>query len=203
MGSKVSIAWKVAGVAALVASAAVVGGAGSASAGQATGVSGVATCDAETGQAIITWTFINGFNSSVDINSNLVDDTGLVTGNVIDTTAFSPTNLEVIQDTSVAVTHASPDATGDVTMTVTYAPFDSSASTVSDTVTLVGCVAPTTTVAPTTAAPTTVAPVTTALAAGGGSLPASGNDSTLPILAGLMVATGGGLLLLRRRTVTN
>lgn len=52
--------------------------------------------------------------------------------------------------------------------------------------------APTTTVPTTTAAPTTtVAPVT--------ELPATGNDATLALLAGLLVLAGAGLLIARRR----
>ncbi len=206
MGSKSSIAWKVAGVAALVASAAVVGGAGVASAGQSSTVTGVVTCDTELGEQVIDWTLANNTTSFMDISGATIDATALTAGSSLDTSVTMSPLLNILSlGTSVGTSSASGDAVGVLGLTVSvYFNQNDSFGTVTGTVTLAPCeAAPTTTVAPTTAAPTTVAPETTALAAGGGSLPASGNDSTLPILAGLMVATGGGLLLLRRRTVTN
>lgn len=61
--------------------------------------------------------------------------------------------------------------------------------------------APTTTPAPTT---TTLAPTTTALAAGAGTLPATGSghaNEMLALIAGLLVIAGGGLLAARRRPI--
>jgi LPXTG-motif cell wall-anchored protein len=201
MGGKGSIAWKVAGVAALVVATAVAGG-GSASAGQPATITGVAACDTGAGEQVVTWTFHNFTNDFMDIQSATLDATGLTIGSSFDTTvSMSPaTNILSLQD-SIGSSAATGDATGPLVLNVTA--YQANIDTFVDftgSVTLTGaCEAAVTT----TAAPTTVAPVTTLTGAGGGSLPASGNGSTLPIVAGLITAAGAGMLLLRRRTLTN
>ena len=204
MGGFGSKMWRVAAVGALVA-AGTGASVSSASAGIGSQISGAATCDPQTGETIITWTFYNGFNAVVDITSNSIDDAALNAGSITEASGlFTPASQLAFQDTATAITHASPDASGNVTMTLLYTPFDTGVQTISGTASLEGCTVPSTTVAPTTTSPTTTAaPVTTLLGSGGASLPSSGNGSTLPVLAGLMVATGGGMLLLRRRNVTN
>ncbi len=191
-GSKMCV---FASVGALIVAGAVSTSPGSASAGVGSLLGGAGTCDPQTGETIITWTFINNFNAVVEVTSNSIVDAALIVGSLTETSGvFSPATGIPLQGTSTAITHASPDASGNVTMTLIFTPFDTSPITIQGTVSLEGCtVPPTTTVAPTTA------PATTLLGSGGGSLPASGSGNTLPIVAALLTAAGLGLVLLRRR----
>ncbi len=213
MVSKGVIVRKLAGVVALVVAASVAGTFHNASAGQATDVTGVVTCDTELGEQVVTWTLRNRTSNYIDVMTADLDATALTAGSSLDTVVHM-TPLVDIQSSadSVGSSSASGDATGVLVLNLNI--FQANIDDFMDysgNVTLPGgCAAVSDTVAETTSpatlatsAPVTSAPVTTLTGAAGGALPTSGNSGALPIVAALMIVAGAGMVLLRRRSVTN
>lgn len=77
--------------------------------------------------------------------------------------------------------------------------FTAGAPATSTTTTVAPTTVPPTTVPPTTVAPTTIAATTTTLDASAGTLPVTGSNSVQSLVALVLVAAGGGLVLLATR----
>jgi hypothetical protein len=138
-------------------------------------VTGVATCNATTGQYTITWTITNNVTVSVITSASrpqVTEPVPIVIGSAIES-GTRTTDLSSSVDpgtipaagTATAADGPFDNTTGSVTLTVDWSNSANELSgTASGSVTLAGnCLLATTTVAPTTAAPTTtvaVQPVT-------------------------------------------
>jgi LPXTG-motif cell wall-anchored protein len=195
--------------AALVAVAAL-GTATSAHAGGPPQVLGQVACDPASGEQLITWTYENGAGETLDFDSGVATPS-LTAGSLVSTVVgMEPATGLTFPGSAVGETVATADAVGSVSVSLVFArTVNQGTITVTGTVLLFGdCVVDTTapvveTTAPDTAAPDTAATTTGLVGSGGGRLPHSGNDGTLAIVAALLIAAGAGLLLLRRRAVTN
>ncbi len=168
---------------------------------------GVAVCDFETTEQIITWTLTNRTTGGVEIQaSGVIDGSALSAGESLETSAaFSP-SIVLAGASADATSAASFDAVGLVSISVSAIQGDiDSFVTYTGSVTLVGCVEATTTTTTEAPAPTTTiaveAPTTTA-AVEPIALPSTGSGSGTAALAALFLGMGGALLLLvRRRSV--
>jgi len=128
-------------------------------------LTGVVTCDATTGNQVVTWTLTNASGTSVTVDSATVDDSGLSTGATIDTTATMTPNPVANGTTSTGATRAEGTATGDYHLVIAYT-FAEADPTVDGEVVLPGGCEQTvaTSTSTTTAAPTTTAPAAAAAA---------------------------------------
>jgi hypothetical protein len=89
------------------------------SAGIATSVAGTAVCDTATGQQVITWTFTNTQTVDATIDAAPITTPGLTAGSSVESSAsFSPLVVTAQGGTSTAVTHATGNAVGTITVTV-------------------------------------------------------------------------------------
>jgi hypothetical protein len=160
------------------------------SAGIATSVAGTAVCDTATGQQVITWTFTNTQTVDSTIDAAPITTPGLTAGSSVESSAsFSPLAVTAQGGTSTAVTHATGNAVGTITVTVHATSTQLPAGfTTSGVATLTGgCVATTTTTA-------------TAVDPASGQLPHVGqNTGRLPWIALGLVGTGLALVSVRRR----
>ncbi|MEI7754188.1 MAG: LPXTG cell wall anchor domain-containing protein [Actinomycetota bacterium] len=203
MSIAVSIVRRAAVAVGIVAS--VVGlGATTAQAGNQPTLSVSVSCDSQTGQQVIHWSYTNVGTRNVSLFRNFDAFSGvqLASGSMISVQLQMSPDVIAPSETATATSFATPDAVGTVNVVVQI--FDAGIDrflNVAGTATLTGCEVPTTTAAPTTttAAPTTVAPTTTAAPGSQAPLPETGGDnSLLPVAAGLL-GTGVVLLAARRR----
>jgi LPXTG-motif cell wall-anchored protein len=183
---------------------------GGVEAGTAPTVLGTVACDPTTGEQLITWRWTNSTSEIVDFDSGVADGSALTAGSIVSpVVGMQPDIGLALQAEAIGETVASPDAVGDVGVTLVWFRTVSQATLqVTGSVLLFGdCGLPDTTVAPTD---TTVVPTDTTIIAppqstsaegsGGGTLPHSGGgDDTLLYLGGGLIVIGGSLLVVRRR----
>ena len=194
-----SALWKVAGAVSLTALVSM-GAVGTASAGTASAVAGVAACDVTTGNQVITWTFTNQTQLPATTLSATASAALLTAGTIASTTVvMNPSASVASLGTSVGQTVASPDAVGTVSISLGWlnTVIDSFQTSTANVVLAGTCVVPPTTTAAATTT-TTAAPATTAVAGVSGTLPKSGSDpGPIAALAAILLAVG--VVLVRRR----
>ena len=155
------------------------------------------SCDSQTGQQVIHWSYTNVSVVAVQpqVNLDAFSAVQLDSGSMISVDlAMLPSSIEP-DEIATATSYATFDAVGTVRVVMSYFDGGEGLRNAVGTATLTGCPAPTTT----TAAPTTVAPTTTGAPGSQALLPETGGDnSLLPVAAGLL-GTGVVLLAARRR----
>jgi len=166
---------------------------------------GVAVCDFDTTEQIITWTLTNLTLGGVEIQADgVLDDIALSAGELLETTAFFSPSVVLSGATASATSTASFEAVGPVLISLSAIQGNiDSTVTYTGSVTLVGCAEATTTTeaAATTTTIAVEAPTTTA-AVEPIALPSTGSGDSTAALAALFLGMGGVLLLLvRRRTI--
>ena len=127
-------------------------------------LTGVVTCDATTGNQVVTWTLTNASGTSVTVDTATVDDSGLTTGATIDATATMTPNPVANGTTSTGATRAEGTATGDYHLVIAYTFAEADPTVDGEVVLPGGCEQTVATSTSTTAAPTTTAPAAAAAA---------------------------------------
>lgn len=179
--------------------ASVVGlGASATQAGNQPTLSVSVSCDSQTGQQVIHWSYTNVSVVAVQpqVSLDAFSAVQLDSGSMISVDlVMSPSSIEP-DAIATATSYATFDAVGTVRVVMSYLDGGEGLRNAIGTATLTGCPAPTTTAAPTT---TTARPTTTAAPESQAPLPETGGDnSLLPVAAGLL-GTGVVLLAARRR----
>ena len=162
---------------------------------------GVAVCDFETQQQTITWTLTNLTLGGVEIQTDgVIDGSALSVGSVLDTTATFAPAIVLSAASATATSAASLDAVGlvSISLSAIQGNIDSQVD-YTGSVTLAGCVEPTTSIADTTSSIAVEAPTTTAVAPI--ALPTTGSHGGTAVLAAILMGMGGSMLLVRRRRV--
>jgi len=163
---------------------------------------GVAVCDFETQEQIITWTLTNLTLGGVEIQTDgAIDGSALSVGSVLDTTATFTPSIVLSGAAASATSTASLDAAGlvSISLSAIQGNIDSQVD-YTGSVTLAGCgEATTTTIADTTTSIDVEAPTTAA--AEPIALPSTGSHDGTAVLAALLMAMGSAMLLVRRRRV--
>jgi LPXTG-motif cell wall-anchored protein len=180
--------------------ASVVGlGASTTQAGNQPTLSVAVSCDSQTGQQVIHWSYTNVSVVAVQpqVSLDAFSAVQLASGSMISVDlVMSPSSIEP-DAIATGTSYATFDAVGTVRVVMSYFDGGEGLRNAIGTATLTGCPAPTTT----TAAPTTTTarPTTTAAPESQAPLPETGGDnSLLPVAAGLL-GTGVVLLAARRR----
>lgn len=197
-----SSATKVTAAAVLLVSAFSTGGA-HAGAPAPVSFEGVAVCDFETQEQIITWTLTNLTLGGVEIQTDgAIDGSALSVGSVLDTTATFTPSIVLSGAAASATSTASLDAAGlvSISLSAIQGNIDSQVD-YTGSVTLAGCgeATTTTTIADTTTSIDVEAPTT--VAAEPIALPSTGSHDGTAVLAALLMAMGSAMLLVRRRRV--
>jgi len=198
VSSVFSVVRRAAVAAGIVAS--VVGlGASTTQAGNQPTLSVAVSCDSQTGQQVIHWSYTNVSVVAVQpqVSLDAFSAVQLASGSMISVDlVMSPSSIEP-DAIATGTSYATFDAVGTVRVVMSYFDGGEGLRNAIGTATLTGCPAPTTT----TAAPTTTTarPTTTAAPESQAPLPETGGDnSLLPVAAGLL-GTGVVLLAARRR----
>ena len=155
------------------------------------------SCDSQTGQQVIHWSYTNVSVVAVQpqVNLDAFSAVQLDSGSMISVDlAMLPSSIEP-DEIATATSYATFDAVGTVRVVMSYFDGGEGLRNAVGTATLTGCPAPTTT----TAAPTTVAPTTTGAPGSQALLPETGGDNSLLAAAAALLGAGVVLLAARRR----